>query len=559
MDEVVVVTRSVNDALYDLSGELLDPSIKRIKLQGTDADNYFYAFNDIEADWIINLDEDAFVLDWPRIMGLLEQMKENGYDICGVPDGGVIDHRFHNPISPNPFFSIHHNKLIKEKFDLKEIEKTVFTEDLKRFTPKGLFKENHKYEFDNFEPYYSYFFWLLKTGSRFLYLDAEAWARDEVTTTVLDTEKKPLLLHTWFARDYDNQSWRFHLAKNFGEARRAQLTEEAVEPPLVTIGILTHNRRDLLQEALESAFAQTGIERYEVLVLDNGSSDETTQYLESVKDSRLRTVRLPNNLEKSAGRNAIIEQMTGEFVLWLDDDDVLLPTALRSHLEVLDRNPDADIIYGNLYGCDNDLNVLREMRYPQRSPGEILRALLFFSPFPNGGSLIRKTVFDRVGPYETSLSRAEDYDLWVRAAAKHCAFVQNESFVYKYRDHEGNAFTGEESPEFAIASSFVLTRLLQLHPLRSLFPTYNWDNHEDGVRAHVLSIVAARYLKYQDLEKASHLIKKSMSLAPSSAALLVESLIQKRLGNDDEAYLRLMQCSATNKELRDLLEVAGVS
>ncbi len=557
MEEVVVVTRSVSDALYDLSGELLDPAIPRIKLQGTDADNYFYAFNDIDAEWIINLDEDAFVLDWKRILGLLEYMKANEYDFCGVPDGGVIDHRFHNPVSPNPFFSIHHNKKIKEKFDLAAIETTEFGEDLKAFIPTNLLKENHKYAFDNFEPYYAYFFWLLRSGSRCLYLDATAWQRDPVTSVVLDPEDQPLLLHTWFARDFANQRWRFELAANYCHAKNRP-RDAQTESPLVTIGIVTHNRREFLAQAIESALVQEGVEKFEVLVLDNGSSDETSSYLSSIEDQRVRSIRSETNQEKSAGRNAIIENMRGEFVLWLDDDDVLLPQALQTHLAVLEANPDADIIYGNLYGCDHQLNVVREMNYPQRSPAETLRSMLFFSPFPNGGTMIRKSVFTKVGMYEPALTRAEDYDLWVRAASAHCAFVQNNNFIYKYRDHEGNAQVGEQAPEFARANAFVLARLLERQSLRSLFPMFNWDNRPKEVRAHVLSLVAARFLKYGELARAATLAQESMNLSPSASALLVDSLIQQRMGNHELAYRRLLQCTAANKDLRELLEIAGV-
>lgn len=556
MQELVVVTRSVNDALYDLSGELLDPEIPRIKLQGTAADNYFYAFNDIDAEWIINLDEDAFVLNWPRILGLLEYMKSNDYDFCGVPDGGVIDHRFHNPISPNPFFSIHNNKKIREKFDLAEIEKTEFAEDLKQYTPTHLLKENHKFAFDNFEPYYSYFFWLLRSGSKCLYLDAESWQRDPVTSVVLDTEQKPLLLHTWFARDFDNQRWRFELAANYCKSIRENTQE--LSPPLVTIGILTHNRREFLEEAIESALAQETEAEFEVLVLDNGSQDETTSYLASIEDARVRSIRFESNEEKSAGRNAIIQNMKGEFVLWLDDDDVLLPQALASHHAVLKENPDADVIYGQLYACDAELTVKGEMKYPQRNPSDTLRSLLFFSPFPNGGTMVRKRVFETVGGYETSLTRAEDYDLWVRAAAAHCAFVQNENFIYKYRDHAGNAQVGERAPEFAKANAFVLTRHLERQSLRALFPMFNWDNHEKGVKAHVFSLIAARYLHYGELARAKKYVQDSLSLNPSPAALVVDSLIQKRMGNFDLAYRRLLQSAAANKDLRELLEIAGV-
>jgi glycosyltransferase involved in cell wall biosynthesis len=565
MNRLVVATRSVDDRLFELSGRLLDPNIERVKLTGTDADNYFYAFNDIDAEWIVNLDEDAFVIDWQRILWLVDYMEENDFDCCGVPDGGVIDHRFHNPISPNPYFSIHHNKRIKEKFDLAAIEQTTFTEDLKRFNPSHLFKPNHRYEFDNFEPYYSYFFWLLNTGSRFLWLDAESWARDPIATMTLDHEAQPLLLHSWYARDYQNQQWRFHLAANFCQALQDQERAEAVpvesaDVPRVTIGVLTHNRRALLEQAIESARLQDVPENFEILVVDNGSTDDTAAYLESLSAEGIQSIRLPENKEKAAGRNAVIEQMKGEFVLWLDDDDVLLPNALSTHLAVLANNPDADIIYGNLYACAADLSITQEMRYQQRGPSEIARALFFFSPFPNGGTLIRKSVFERAGTYQSGLTRAEDYDLWVRAAAAQCAFVHNDTFIYKYRSHEGNSLVGETSGDFAGCNAYVLQRLIQTIPLRSIFPMYNWEAYPKQARARALQAVAARFLKFGALEQAQAALTESNSLAPSAGAAMIEALVLQRKGEANAALQRLLQILASgNAEMRELLEISGVA
>jgi glycosyltransferase involved in cell wall biosynthesis len=565
MERVAIVTRSMDDRLYDLSGSLIDLPFPRHKLTGTNADDYFYRFNDIDADWIINIDEDAFVIDPLRIDGLLKYMEQNGYDCCGVPDGGVISHRFHNPISPNPFFSIHNNKKIREHFRLEEVQDCVYREDLNRFTPTHLLKPGYKYIFDDFEPYYHYFFWLLDKGFKFLYLDSVDWPRDQFSTIAMDHLGQQLLVHTWYARDYDNQRWRFHQAVNYCRAVRRQqeskslFSQEISSQPAATIGILTYNRLDYLKESLASALNQDTMLPFEVLIVDNGSTDGTADYLASHTDARVRTVKSPSNVDKAAGRNLGVNEARGEFILWLDDDDVLLPHALSSHFSCLQENPDADIIYANLYACDEQLNIVREMPYRQLDPLIIPHTLLFYSPFPNGGSLIRKSVFTRAGSYDPSLTRAEDYDLWIRAAIHECSFVHHDTFIYKYRAHAGNFMQGEQSPDFNSCNARAVERLINGIPLRNIFPMLNWENEPNKARANALASAALVFSKYARYDLALHCIAESERSYQTRDALVIRAMLYRAQGDHQSAATLLAQTLPLyNRELERLLRMGNL-
>lgn len=109
-DQVIMTTRSMNDTLYDWSQALITLPYKRKKLTGLNdwwhARDYRYLIFEFDVDGIINMDEDCFVFDNGRLAGLLAYMRENGYDFCGVPDGGACVHRFHNPVVTNPFFNL---------------------------------------------------------------------------------------------------------------------------------------------------------------------------------------------------------------------------------------------------------------------------------------------------------------------------------------------------------------------------------------------------------------------------------------------------------------------
>ncbi|MCB0324818.1 MAG: hypothetical protein KDD69_14645 [Bdellovibrionales bacterium] len=225
MDRVVIATRSLNEELYRLSGELLGLPFPRYRITGTTADSYFCVLHELDADWVINIDEDAFVTAPDRILALLQYMQEHDYDCCGMPDGGVVDIRFHNPLVPNAFFTIHNVKKVREWFNLDEIYRARYERSLDRHVPTNLLRRE-QFAFDDFEPYYKYFFWLLHKGARFLYLDAIQWVRDPITTILADHERQPFLMHTWYAREYQSQKQRFHQAIAFARAVQQQRERE---------------------------------------------------------------------------------------------------------------------------------------------------------------------------------------------------------------------------------------------------------------------------------------------------------------------------------------------
>ncbi len=161
-----------------------------------------------DVDYIINIDEDAFVFDIDSMLDLLKYMDINGYGFCGVPDGGVIHHREHNPVVPNPFFNIFNCKQLRSikpnhiPFENDDKIKGLFDDDLLKFTPHHLFVPNVKFKFDNFQwQYYHLFFNWLRNGINPLYLGAICGS-DGISTIVKNHNDVPFLEHTWFARHY---------------------------------------------------------------------------------------------------------------------------------------------------------------------------------------------------------------------------------------------------------------------------------------------------------------------------------------------------------------------
>lgn len=122
--------------------------------------------------------------------------------------------------------------------------------------------------------------------------------------------------------------------------------------PLVTVVIPTRNRRVLLEEAIESVRRQT-YPNWELIVVDDCSTDDTWAWLSSLHDPRIRAFRLDQHSERSVARNRGLAEARGEYILFLDDDDLLTPNALMSLVSPLRTRPAVALAvgYAQPFGC----------------------------------------------------------------------------------------------------------------------------------------------------------------------------------------------------------------
>lgn len=226
---LVIVNNSQSDELYNCSKMLYDK--KGYPIQNVSGKNNFYGFKllhhiieDREKfpfDYAIYIDEDCFVTDFDEIISLLNYMVDNNYDTCGVPDGGVMGIRGHNPISPNMFFSIFNLNKIRNVYNYHEVFNSKYGKDLYIHVPKHLIKTN-KIIYDNFEPYYRFYFWMLRKGMKILYLDADDAHKldltfDTITTAIKSHNSKVFAYHSWYAREYNSNVLHRDRIKNLAK------------------------------------------------------------------------------------------------------------------------------------------------------------------------------------------------------------------------------------------------------------------------------------------------------------------------------------------------------
>jgi len=205
--------------------------------------------------------------------------------------------------------------------------------------------------------------------------------------------------------------------------------------PLVSVVIPAYNSSRTIAQTLESALTQ-GIAEIEVIVVDDGSSDDTAEIVRRSEDHRLRLVQRPNGGVASA-RNAGIELARGEWVAFLDSDDIWLPHKLERQLELMSAQPGCQASQGSAYFVDDQLRPLKLRRcIPVDDP---LLTFLRFQNLPNAASswVVRRSLIEQIGPFNADLVILEDWEFSLRLARYASPLCIDEPLTL-YRVHPGN-------------------------------------------------------------------------------------------------------------------------
>jgi glycosyltransferase involved in cell wall biosynthesis len=184
----------------------------------------------------------------------------------------------------------------------------------------------------------------------------------------------------------------------------------------VSVVIPTRDRPDMLGMALRCALGQQDVE-VEVIVVDDASSPPAAAALETPTGANLRWLRHDTPRGRSSARNAGIEVATGDWIAFLDDDDVWAPDKLRAQLAAADADG-ADWVYAGDVVTDERLHLLAGR--PPRSPAEVVAKIGSFNPVPSGASnvCVRRRSLADVGGFDPDLHATEDWDLWLRLARR---------------------------------------------------------------------------------------------------------------------------------------------
>jgi len=218
----------------------------------------------------------------------------------------------------------------------------------------------------------------------------------------------------------------------------------------VSVVIPTYNRAHHIDETLESLQKQT-FTNFEAIIVDDCSTDETPDIVKNWvnKDARFRYVRLEENSNRPAvPRNRGISKATGEYVAFLDDDDLWLPRKLERQVKVLDARPDLAMVHSHLWDF-TERSKIRGLIYlpnPYRriATYELLRQ---HNVVQCSAALVRLSVVRELGGFDerTELRAIEDYHLWLRISEQHkIAYI---SEIHGYYRCSRNSTSTQDSLE----------------------------------------------------------------------------------------------------------------
>ncbi|WP_396623117.1 glycosyltransferase [Marinobacter sp. W-8] len=208
----------------------------------------------------------------------------------------------------------------------------------------------------------------------------------------------------------------------------------------VVVSVITpsFNRLSLIPETVNSVLSQS-YKFFEYIIVDDGSTDGTLDWLRSLDDARVKVLIHENhkNLGQAASINKGISNALGKYVVILDSDDLLAPGILSEHVSFLESHTSVGMVYGQGVAIDKSGNILYELFSPVHTengdPNNLLLDCYIVSP---GLCMFRKDTIEKIGFLEESFRAAQDHDFALRVAE--CSLIAYSGVpAFYYRKHDG--------------------------------------------------------------------------------------------------------------------------
>lgn len=259
------------------------------------------------------------------------------------------------------------------------------------------------------------------------------------------------------------------ITKNF---RQTHLSIGAKFVPQISVIIPAYNAETTICETIESVIAQTHTD-WELIVIDDGSTDNTLKVLEQIDEPRMKVFSF-ENAGVAANRNRGIDRATGEYISFLDSDDLWTPEKLEAQLAALNANPKAAVAYSWTNYIDESGNVLGACAHADLK-GDVYQILLLADFIGSGSNpLIKTEALREVGQFNPYVVPTEDWDMWLRLARKYeYAVVPSVQILYRQLVGSGS----HNMSVMEVASSRTLNLAFKDMPesLRYLEP-FCWGN-----------------------------------------------------------------------------------
>ena len=193
--------------------------------------------------------------------------------------------------------------------------------------------------------------------------------------------------------------------------------------PKVSVIIPAYNSMKYLPETLSSVLEQTFTD-FEVLIIDDGSSDQIEAWAQAQTDPRVKFISQKNQ-GVSVARNTGIKNARGEYIAFLDADDLWQPTKLEKQVNCLNANPQVGLVHNWIFLIDQYSNKTGNL-WASRTQGHVWQNLVERNTIACCSVMVRRSCFTSTGVFDPSLRSAEDWDMWIRIAAEYPVAVIEE-------------------------------------------------------------------------------------------------------------------------------------
>lgn len=208
--------------------------------------------------------------------------------------------------------------------------------------------------------------------------------------------------------------------------------------PLVSIVLPTYDRQHYLAATIASIFSQS-FEDWELIIADDGSAAPTRAYLATLQHSpKVRLLWLAHSGRPAVARNAALREARGDYIAFMDSDDVWMPSKLERQLASLRQRTDCKWGQTSFLLTDAVGNPVRQMT---ASDGWIFKRLLRGENIALPSVLMSRSLLDEVGGFDETLVTCEDYELWIRCAMRSpvAAIAEPLTRVRRHQEHYGHS------------------------------------------------------------------------------------------------------------------------
>lgn len=244
---------------------------------------------------------------------------------------------------------------------------------------------------------------------------------------------------------------------------------------MITIILPTFNRAPVLTRALESVLQQD-FQDWELLISDDGSTDHTRTVAEEFiqRTGRGRYLYSPHNTGVSAARNRAVREARGEWLAFIDSDDEWLPNRLSAQMQLAGQYP---LIHSEEIWIRNGVRVNAPKIYA-KSGGRLFRRCVEICCISPSATLMRTDLYRSLGGFREDFPACEDYELWLRIAARHEIGFVDQALIKKYGGHADQLSTRYKAQDY--------------FRVKALMPFLDSEEISDDDRAHVAEAVRQR-------------------------------------------------------------------